>query len=95
MERLIASRPEKMAKAASLMGEYIDGSSTADAANMAVDIVRRSMGQLQVPSRLKDFDLSLDRLVPAAESARDLEFVSFSPWTVSQEDAYDLLKQAY
>ena len=95
MEKLVASRPEKMAKVAALMGEISEGVSTADAANIAVDTVRRFMGQLQVPARLKDFNLSLDRLVPTAESARDLEFVSSSPWTVTTEGAYDLLKQAF
>ena len=95
MEKLVASRPEKMAKVASLMGEIAEGTSIADAANMAVDTVRRRMGQLHVPARLKDFNLSLDRLVPAAEAAKNLEFVSSSSWTVTFEDAYDLLKQAY
>ena len=95
MERLIAARPEKMAKVAALMGEIIEGASVSDAANMTVDLVRRRIGQLSIPARLKDFDLMLDRLVSAAEAARNLDFVAFSPWTVSSEDAYDLLKQAF
>jgi len=95
MERLVAARPEKMARVASIMGEVLDGVSMADAANMAIDLVRRKMGQLSVPARLKDFKLSLDRLVSTAEAARNLEFVAFSPWTVTAEDAYDLLKQAF
>jgi alcohol dehydrogenase len=53
------------------------------------------MGILKVPARLKEFSLSLDRLVPVAESAKNLEFVAFSPWTVASEDAFDILKQAY
>jgi len=95
MEKLVAARPQKMAKAAALLGESVDGVSTADAANMAVELIRRRMGQLGVPARLKDFNLSLDRLVFAAEAARSLEFVALSPWTVASEDAYDLLKQAF
>lgn len=95
MEKLVAARPEKMAKVAALMGEMVEGAAVSDAANMAVDVVRRRMGQLAVPARLKDFNLSLDRLVPAAEAARSLEFVAFSSWTVASEDAYDLLKQAF
>jgi alcohol dehydrogenase len=95
MERLVASRPEKMARVAFLMGESVENVSTADAANMAVETVRRRMGQLQAPARLKDFNLSLDRLVSVAEAARNLEFVAFSPWTVASEDAYDLLKQSF
>jgi alcohol dehydrogenase len=53
------------------------------------------MGVLKVPARLQEFNLPLDRLLPIAEAARKLEFVAYSPWTVSAEDAYDILKQAY
>ena len=95
MEKLVSARPEKLAKVASLMGEITEGVNTADAAGMAVESIRRLMGQLSVPARLKDFNLTLDRLVPAAEAARGLEFIAFSPWAVSSEDAYDLLKQAF
>jgi alcohol dehydrogenase len=95
MERLVAARPEKLAKVANLIGEPVVGAPVGEAANMVVESVRRRMGILQVPARFKDYALELDRLVPVAESARNLEFVAFSPWTVSAEDAYDLLKQAY
>jgi alcohol dehydrogenase len=95
LEHLIASRPEKMAKAAALLGEPVEGASTAEAALMAVESIRRRMGILKIPARLKDFNLSLDKLLPAAESARNLDFVSYSPRTISTEDAYDILKQAF
>lgn len=95
MEKLVAAKPERMARAALLMGEAVDEIPKSDAANMAIELVRRLMGQLEVPARLKDFDLFLDRLVPIAEAARGLEFVSASPWTVTSEGAYDILKQAF
>ena len=95
LEKLVASHPERMARAALLMGEFVEGIPKSEAASLGVDLVRRYMGQLAVPARLKDFNLSLDRLVPAAEAARKLEFVAASPWTVSSDDAYDLLKQAF
>jgi alcohol dehydrogenase len=95
LEKLIVARPEKLARIAGIMGEPVEGASIADSAAMVVDAIRRRMGVLQVPARLKEFNLSLDRLVPVAESARALEFVAFSPWTVAAEDAFDLLKQAF
>ncbi|MDR2109982.1 MAG: iron-containing alcohol dehydrogenase, partial [Spirochaetaceae bacterium] len=95
MERLVAARPEKMARVAQLMGESLEGISTADSAILAVDAIRRRIGILQVPARLKEFDLSLDRLIPLAEAAHNLEFVTYTPWTVTTEDAFDLLKQAF
>jgi alcohol dehydrogenase len=95
LEKLVAARPEKLAKVATIMGEPTVGVPIGEAANLTVDAIRRRMGILQVPARLKDYGLLLDKLVPAAESARNLEFVAYSPWTVSAEDAYDLLKQAF
>jgi alcohol dehydrogenase len=95
LEKLVAARPEKLAKIATLMGEPTMGVPVGESANMTVDAIRRRMGILKVPARLKDYNLFLDRLVPTAEAARNLEFVAFSPWTVSVEDAYDLLKQAF
>ena len=95
LEKLVAARPKKLAKIAALMGEATMGTSVGESANMAVDSIRRRMEFLKVPTSLKDYNLSLDRMVSTAESARDLEFVASSPWTVSAEDAYDLLKQAF
>jgi alcohol dehydrogenase len=95
LEKLVTARPEKIAKVAVLMGEPVEGASVSDSANMAVDFIRRRMGILKVPARLKEFNLSLDRLIPVAEAARNMEFIAFSPWTVSSEDAFDLLKQAF
>jgi alcohol dehydrogenase len=95
MEKLVNAKPEKIAKVAALMGEAIEGIPVAEAAALAVDVIRRRMGVLQVPARLKEFNLSLDRLVPVADAARNLEFVAHSPWTVSSEEAFDILKQAF
>jgi alcohol dehydrogenase len=95
MEKLVAAKPEKMARIAALIGEPVEGASVAESALMAVDTIRRRMGILKVPARLKEFNLSLDRLVPVAEAARDLDFVAYSPWTIAQEDAFDILKQAF
>jgi alcohol dehydrogenase len=95
MERLIASRPEKMAKVTTLMGEAFKGGTLSDSANQGAESIRRLMTELNVPTQLQDFNLSMDRLAPVAESARSLGFVTFSPWTVSSEDAFELLKQAF
>jgi alcohol dehydrogenase len=95
LQRLVTVRPEKMAKVAAIAGENVGGVSAADAAALAVKGIRRRAEALQVPARLRDFNLSLDRLVPVAESARNLAFVAHSPWTVTVEDAYSILKQAF
>jgi alcohol dehydrogenase class IV len=53
------------------------------------------MDALKIPRRLQELNISPDRLAAATEAARNLAFVSFSPWTIATEDAFDLLKGAF
>jgi alcohol dehydrogenase class IV len=91
-ERLAGARPEKMAKAASFLGNT-KAASVADAAKGAADGIRRCMEALGVQPNLKEFNISLDKITAAAEAARGLEFVANSSWIVSAEDVFDILKQ--
>lgn len=87
-------RPEKVAKIARAFGEDIAGISNQDDANQASTVTRRLIGKLSLPARLGDFDLSLDDMVEVAEIAVGLEMVGYAPVSFSQQDLYDLLKQA-
>jgi alcohol dehydrogenase len=93
VERLAGVRPEKMARAASFLGNTGGYATVAEAANSAVSGIRRSMEALNVRPELKDLNISLDRVIAAAEAARKLEFAANSPWTVSEEEVFKLLKQ--
>jgi len=91
-ERLVSARPEKMAKAASFLGNT-KAASVADAAKSAVDGIRRLMEALKVQSDLKSFNIPLDRITAAVEAARALEFVANSSWTVSEEEVFEIIKK--
>jgi len=93
MEKLISARPEKMARAASFLGSAGKGAAVADAANSALDGIRRCMEALKAPSDLKEFNIQLDRVMAAVSAARALEFVANSPWTVSDEAVFDIIKR--
>lgn len=95
MDSGVKTRVEKMARVAALSGEETTGLSPSEAAGKAIDGVRQRLGTLRVPTRLKDFDLEIDPLVGVAEMARNLELCSYLPRTLSIEDLYDILKQAY
>jgi alcohol dehydrogenase class IV len=95
MDAGIKTRVEKMAKVAILSGEETTGFTPAEAAGKAIDGLRQRLGTLRVPTRLKDFDLEIDPMVSVAEMARNLEFCAYLPRTLSMEDLYDILKQAY
>lgn len=95
MDAGIKTRVEKMARVAQLSGEETTGLSPAEAAGKAIDGVRQRLGALRIPTRLKDFELELDPMVNVAEMARNLDLCSYLPRTLSMEDLYDILKQAY
>jgi len=92
-EKLVAARPEKMARIASFLGSAGKAASAAEAANFALDGIRRCMETLQAPSDLKEFNISLDKAATAVSAARNLEFIANSPWTVTDEAVFDIIKR--
>jgi alcohol dehydrogenase len=95
MEVASKSRLEKIAALASFFGEDISESSPQEAASKAVEWLRTRLGLLKIPSRLKDFDLVLDRLVESARDARELDFMNYLPRAASVDDVFDFVKTAF
>jgi len=92
-EKLVSARPEKMARVASFLGSAGKAASVAEAANSALDGIRRCMTALKAPSDLKEFNIPLDKATTAVSTARNLEFVANSPWTVSEEAVFEIIKK--
>jgi alcohol dehydrogenase len=95
MELAAKSRLEKVAALASLFGEDVSESSPQEAAAKSVEWLRTRLGLLKVPSRLKDFDLVLDKLVESARDARELDFMNYLPRAASVDDVFDFVKTAF
>jgi alcohol dehydrogenase len=95
MELATKSRLEKVAALAALFGEDVTESSPQEAAAKAVEWLRTRLGVLKVPSRLKDFDLVLDKLVESARDARELDFMNYLPRAASVDDVFDFVKTAF
>jgi alcohol dehydrogenase len=95
LESLSRSRPEKIAALAPLLCEVDPNEGAAGAAARAVESMRTRLGLLKIPSRLKDFDLNLERLVETAEAARKFDFMNFLPRTMTVDDVFDFIKTVY
>jgi alcohol dehydrogenase len=93
MEKLVSARPEKMARIASFLGNTGKPASVAEAANSAITGIRQCMEAFNLQPSLKEYNISLDRITAAAGTARKMEFVTNSPWTVSEEDIFELIKK--
>ncbi len=89
------THPELLSQAAQLLGEDTFGVSAAEAAASVSARIRRAMALLGLPSRLRDFDLKLNKLVEAAEAAAALDGSPFFHIPLSVDSLYDFLKRAY
>ncbi len=95
MEFHLNSAAEKLARFAALMGEDLGEASPVEAAGLGVEAVRRLIGSLGLPTRLRDFDLNLDDMVDMAGTARSFDMMNYLSRPVSTEDLYELIKIAY
>ncbi|MDR0374937.1 MAG: iron-containing alcohol dehydrogenase [Treponema sp.] len=95
LDKLVSCRAEKIAAVALLMGEKTEGLPDAEAALLPAASIRSSLEKLAISPRLRDLGLQLDRLIPITESARNLDIVAFSPWTVTTEEILNIIKQSF
>ena len=86
---------EKLTAVARYLGEEVDEEAPVEGANRAVEAVRRIIGSLGLPTRLRDFDLNLDDMVDIAGIARNFDMMNYLPRSISAEDLYELVKSAY
>jgi len=91
-QRLVSARPEKMSRVATLLGAP-KAASVAEGAASAVNAINLTMTSLNVSASLKEYGIKLDRLTAAVEAARNLDLTANSPWTVSEEEVFKILKE--
>jgi alcohol dehydrogenase class IV len=95
VEFSINTSSEKIAPIAKMLGEDIEGASSIDASKKAVEALRRLIGTLQLPTRLRDFDLNLDDMVDITTTARAFDMMNYLSRMASDEELYEIIKQAY
>jgi alcohol dehydrogenase len=86
---------EKIAAIAVMLGEDISGLTTVDAAARAADAARRIMGALGLPTRLREFGLTIEDMVDVAAVARGYDILNYVPRAASTDDLYELIKSAF
>ncbi len=95
MEDASRSRVDRIATIGKMLGVGGADMSAGDIARAAIDDIRRRLALAGIPTRLKDLDLTIDQLVPAAEDAAALDLMNYIPRAMSGDDLFDLIKQAY
>ena len=95
MEFAVNVRGDRIAHVARLLGEDVSDASSVEAPVRAIDAVRRIISSLGLPTRLREFDLTLDEMIEVAGVARSFDMMNYLPRVVSTEDIYELIKSAF
>ncbi|HTP59823.1 MAG TPA: iron-containing alcohol dehydrogenase, partial [Spirochaetia bacterium] len=78
-----------------LLGEDVGDASSVEAPTQTIEAVRRIISSLGLPTRLREFDLTLDEMIEVAGVARSFDMMNYLPRVVSTEDIYELIKSAF
>lgn len=75
--------------------ELVDESDLVAKAEAGVLEVRRLLAVANLPMRLKDLELTIESLVPVAQDASALSFISYLPRPLSSSGIFEIIKEAY
>ncbi len=95
LDMYLEREPERLAKIADALGEDISGLESAQAAPLAAASIRRVLARLELPTRLRDFNLSLNELQRICERASEFPFNESCGLALSSERICELIKTAY
>ncbi|MBN2737647.1 MAG: iron-containing alcohol dehydrogenase [Spirochaetales bacterium] len=86
---------EKIAQCAVFLGEAHEDDDTIQKAEKTIHFVRRWIGEIDIPARLKDFDIPLDRLNEVCDIVYYFSDLGTLPRSVSVPEIYEICKAAY
>lgn len=89
-----SARPEKVARLAPILGEYVEGLSVVDAASQVIDSVRHRIGIEGMPMRLRELGITEDDLPGVVDTAADFEMNRHLPVPMAREDYLEILTTA-
>lgn len=87
--------PDRIKKAAKLLGAADENCSAETAANLLAEDIRGRIARAKLPARLKELSVSIEQLAVAVNDASQLDFVPFYAKPVSADVLFNLVKQAY
>jgi alcohol dehydrogenase len=86
--------PERFADIAVAMGEKVEGLSTIEAADMALEAIRRLSGDIGIPSGLKELGVKEEDMPILAENAMKDACGVTNPRKATKEEIIQIYKNA-
>ena len=87
-----AARLEKLSH---LIGAATEEQKGEDAVKAFIDFVRQRIAAANLPTRLKDTKLSVEQLATVIEDVKDTDIMNLLPRSLTADDLFDFVKQAY
>ena len=95
LDDAVKFRQDRVAKLSRILRATPADSDVAKAASDLADYVRQKLAKANLPTRLKDLGVSIEQLSLVAEDGSKLELMSSLPRSMTSDDLFDLIKQAY
>ncbi|MDR2898542.1 MAG: iron-containing alcohol dehydrogenase [Spirochaetaceae bacterium] len=95
LEDSVRARTERLGTLGRIMGLAGESTPADEAAEILITDIRNKIAVTGLPARLKELGLTIDQLASAAEDAGSLETMSSLPRSMTSDDIFNLLKQAY
>lgn len=95
IEETAKFKAEKIAKIARILNPDEDFSSNEAAAQSFAEKIRQNLAKANLPTRLKDLNLTMEQLASSAEDAGQLDIMTMLPRSMTTDELFELMKQAY
>lgn len=89
------SNLDKVVRIGRMLGVETQGTDPLAVSQAAIEEIRRRLAQANLPTRLKDINLTMEQLIAVSEDAVSLSFMNYIPKPMRSDDVFELLKQAY
>lgn len=88
-------KTEKLARVARILRLATEATSDEAAVSALAENIRTRLAMANLPTRLKDLSIGIEQLSLAAEDAGNLDLINCMPRSMTADDLFDLIKQAY
>ena len=95
IEEVAKFKADKIEKIARISGIADETLSREEAVQTFVENIRQKIAKANLPVRLKDLDLSMEQLAISAEDAGQLDIMTTLPRSMTTDELFELMKQAY
>jgi alcohol dehydrogenase class IV len=99
IEDVVKYKSTKIAKLAKIMKcvqkDEAETLSEEELCKAFIDSVRERIAKANLPTRLKDLNLTIEQLSLAVEDVKEIDFANTLPRSMSTDDIFDFIKLAY